>query len=56
MTPTPANVEQKPAQESLAGALRLRERLDAAFMVVRLAAVRRLESATATGRADDTAG
>ena len=55
MTPKPANVAQKPAQESRAGVLRLQARASAVSMVVRLAAVRQLASVMGHGRAADTA-
>ena len=50
MSPEPANVAQKPAQESRAGGLRLQARPSAVSMVVRLAAVRQLASVMGHGR------
>jgi hypothetical protein len=55
MKPKPANVARKPAPESRAGVRRLRVRPGAVSMAERLAVVRQLASAMATGRAADTA-
>src|SRR5215207_7516609 len=53
--PTPANGPQKPAPEPRAGVLRPAVASGAGSMAVRLAAVRRLASATGHGRVADTA-